>query len=262
MKKILLSALIALPMTVMAGETYKIFSVNQATNFFEGSSSESNTPLGETGPGPTTFEGGDEQAGFYGEVPVSELFSGDELASKIGLTAGTAQHSNAPWLKFAYKGKLLYVAQKPFRYEISWVDINSVGAVKEQQNTTVSKEGNTYLVTLMRCDSTSPSYWDDNHHSFYDPETSEGSEWNNLIYRVHSTQPDSQLNKNWFSYSNNQLIIGTGNGRATWCQEESEWDNSHTRYVNRGHLSLSYFKPRPESYDYQAYGWRPVLRLE
>lgn len=37
---------------------------------------------------------------FLGEVPASEFITGDALAERIGLTAGTSQHSDTPWLKF------------------------------------------------------------------------------------------------------------------------------------------------------------------
>ena len=60
------------------------------------------------GPGPKTLIAGDMTAGFFGEVPTTELFSGTELSSMIGLTAGTAQHSTQPWLKFAKDNKIIF----------------------------------------------------------------------------------------------------------------------------------------------------------
>src|SRR5690554_5978523 len=77
------------------------------------------------GPGPQELIAGNPGAGFYGEVPVSELITGDLLASTIGLTEGTVLHSNEPWLKFALDGKTLYVAKKPFRHSIPWDQIHA-----------------------------------------------------------------------------------------------------------------------------------------
>ena len=45
------------------------------------------------------------EEGFFGEVPASELITGDALASQVGISGGTSQNSTAGWLKFAYKGK-------------------------------------------------------------------------------------------------------------------------------------------------------------
>ncbi len=61
------------------------------------------------GPGPQTLIAGDMTAGFFGEVPVSELITGDDLATTIGLTTGISQHSNEPWLKFALDGNIIYI---------------------------------------------------------------------------------------------------------------------------------------------------------
>lgn len=51
---------------------------------------------------------GDSRYGFFGEVPVTELWSGDELSKLLGVTEGTLQHSNEPWLKFVLDGKIIY----------------------------------------------------------------------------------------------------------------------------------------------------------
>ena len=99
-------------------------------------------------PGPKALRGGNLQAGFFGEVPVSEFITGDELARRIGLTAGVSQFSNEPWLKFSYLGKVEFVAKKSFRHSISWDDINAVGAVFG--NKTININGKTYKVRLMK----------------------------------------------------------------------------------------------------------------
>lgn len=268
MKKLILSALIALPMTVAAAETYKIFSVNQSTNFFEGSSGgDAGGSLGETGPGPTSLDGnGDEQAGFYGETPTSELYSGTGLASEIGLTAGTVQHDTSPWLKFAYEGKVLYVAKKPYRNDVSWDDINAVGAVYGGK--TVSKNGNTYKVRLLRCAANDPTSWvydsgaaDGTSGADYDPTEAIGSEWNELIYRIHQDTPTNQEGSNWTNYADSDIIVNnTGDGDGTWCQETPSYDTS--RRVNRGDGSLSHFGASTSSFSHSNYGWRPVLELQ
>src|SRR5690606_22988294 len=81
------------------------------------------------GPGPQTLVGHNDSAGFFGEVPVEDLVSGDALASELGLTAGTSINSNSPWLKFFLDDKIYFVAKQPYRHSISWDNINAVGAV-------------------------------------------------------------------------------------------------------------------------------------
>ena len=81
------------------------------------------SPSVELGIGPTELIAGDMQAGFFGEVLASELFTGPELASEINLTAGTAQWDNEP-----------YVAKKPYRHSISWDSIAAVNAVYGGEN--------------------------------------------------------------------------------------------------------------------------------
>jgi hypothetical protein len=64
---------------------------------------------------------GTYEHGYYGEVPAGEFITGDQLATQVGLTAGTAFNSDADWLKFSLDNRTLYVAKKPFRYNLSWV---------------------------------------------------------------------------------------------------------------------------------------------
>jgi hypothetical protein len=71
---------------------------------------------------------GNSDLGYYGRIEASAFITGDSLAQKIGITTGTAQFSNDGWLKFAYQGKTIYIAKKPFRYAVTWKDIYLVGA--------------------------------------------------------------------------------------------------------------------------------------
>src|SRR5699024_58431 len=127
-------------------------------------------------PGPPELIAGDESAGFYGEVPASELITGDSLASKIGLSSGTSHFSNEPWLKFSYEGKLQYVAKKTYRYNLSWAQINALDAVYGDK--IIEIDGKEYKLRLMRAaneDPASSSSGSVNHHS----------EWNKLMLPIH-----------------------------------------------------------------------------
>ena len=85
---------------------------------------------------------------FVGEVPASEFITGVELATAIGLTAGTPM-ADAGWLHFkdTVDGRTKYISKKPLRSHISWDHIHSRGAVFGTR--TVVIKGDTYKVRLL-----------------------------------------------------------------------------------------------------------------
>ncbi len=196
----------------------------------------------QVGPGSEVLLAGDDQLGWYGEVSGSDLLTYSTLATDIGLSAGTLQHdAESLWLKFAYQGKILFVAKKPARHTVSWDDIDAVGAVFGTTQVTIGS--NTYNVRLMTGGDA-------------DPATATGGEWNDLLYRVHVDDPTGS---GWASYTDTDIVVGTGYGRASWAQEANA-SNSGSR-VNRGNSSLTYFTVYTSSNANSAYGWRPVLEL-
>ena len=115
------------------------------------------------GPGSQVLIAGDMTAGFFGEVPTSELITGNDLATAIGLTTGTSQFNNEPWLKFALDNNIIYVAKKPYRHSVSWEHIYQAGAVygtgdngsnpsgaNRIQDANINVDGYSLDVTLLR----------------------------------------------------------------------------------------------------------------
>ena len=230
------------------------------------------------GHGPNDLVGGDDQWGFYGEVLSSDFISGDALASAIGLSAGTGQFSNTEWLKFNSGGNIVMIPKKPIRYSVSWEDIYQVGAVygddtvgsnpsggNRLQDTVVTIDGFDYRVTLMRGASTDPVAGDP---VGYDISESDGSEWNRLMYPIHSgvhtnsnnpnphTDPDAASFGSWASYSDSDLVIASGNGRYQWMQEST--DNYR---VHRGLNGVTGFNRTTATFTNTNRGWRPRLEL-
>lgn len=214
-------------------------------------------------PGPTKLIGGNSQAGFYGEVPASEFITGDELARRIGLTAGTSQFSNEPWLKFSYMGKTEFIAKKPFRHSISWNVINAVNAVFG--NRTIDIGGKTYKIRLMK----GKTEGKQNDSSSYQGAINKGSEWNKLMLPIHQKAPSNWAFKNnvnsptenWnVGYTDNDLFThnDAGNGPYSWCQECGESTSYHL-YRGFGGVSSAYSSV-PFN-DNHSFGWRPVLEL-
>ncbi len=229
--------------------------------------------------------------GYFGEVPTTSILSGSALASSIGLTAGTAQHDTAGYLKFYWHGKILYVAKRPFRHTVSWDNIKAANAVfgvdlGGSGKATVAANGYTYIVQLLTGAGKAPAddaqYWtnDDNFAANILLEIGKFSQWNELIYRVHQTVVDDvlanqdgqtsyygytggvQIGANWANFNNVDLVVyytEGGNGTVTWTQETSV-DVTSER-VHRGYYRLAYLRRTASSTADTGRGWRPSLCL-
>ena len=202
------------------------------------------------------------QAGFFGEVSVKDLIAGDELARRIGLTAGTSQYSNEPWLKFAYLGKIEFVAKKPIRYGISWDSLKSANVIFGSK--TIDIGGKTYKVRLMK----GKTEGKQNNQSEYSGAINHGSEWNRLILPIHKNAPSSWKFKNnvdsptenWsVGYADVDLVTNyNGNGSYSWCQE---YGQSSAHRLIRGYSGVSSSASYTPASSFTLTGWRPVLEL-
>ena len=215
-----------------------------------------------------TSAGGEGPPGveFLGEVPTAGFINGLELATAIGLTAGTAQHTDSPWLHFILDDVELYVAKKTYRHSVSWNHINTAGAVFGDK--TVEINDRTYKVRLLKSVATGNSY---TGSQTYDPIQAYGSEWNRLFYPIHSGKHTASSNPSPVSgegirfgtlaqYTDTDLLVhrDAGNGSYSWCQETPSSDS--TRRVYRGFV-VSYLNWNTASGVSSNIGWRPVLEL-
>lgn len=206
----------------------------------------STTPIfdhaGTPGPQSTRkhFNGG----AYFGFTPANELISGDALALQIGLSAGTSQHSDAGWLKWMKDGAVMFVAKKALRNNVSWNNINAVGAVFGSK--TVNIGGKTYKVRLLT-------------GANADPGGATGGEWNIVMYGAHINELPM-----WDSFDDCGLLVSSdcGTGSYNWCQEVSS-SNSANRIVRGGGPEgvASIALTSAASAANVNYGWRPVLEL-
>jgi hypothetical protein len=223
------------------------------------------------GPGPRTLIAGDMQAGFFGEASASELISGDALASLVGISQGTSQNSTAGWLKFAWQGKILFVAKKAFRNSISWDHINSANAVYGGKSVVI--DGLTYKIRLMKGALTDPSEYQNSDRGAH------GSEWNRLMLPIHEQAIDKSWD--WPNYVESDIPVwahglGTGtqnrytdedlltksdygSGSYSWCQETRK--NVTAYRVYRGGYGVSLSGGDTSSTANSNVGWRPCLEF-
>lgn len=190
-------------------------------------------------PGPQLLSAGTLELGYFGHTVAGSLITGAALATAIGLSAGTLQHSDAGWEKFAVDGKILFVATKTIRHTLSWNDINTAGAVTG--TATVNINGKTYKVRLLTGGTTDPLSGGD------------GGEWNKVMYALHQDQAPP-----WASYSDTDLltISSAGTGSLSWCQDEIG-----SNRVCRGRYGVTYWGAFAATSKSNDFGWRPVLEL-
>lgn len=205
---------------------------------------------------------------FLGEVPTSGFIDGEALASAIDLEAGIAQFSSEPWLHFILDDVELYIAKKPYRSHVSWNHINDVGAVFGTRR--VEIDGREYKVRLLKSAASGDMYT--GSRSAWDPVEAYDSEWNRLMYPIHSGNHTDDRNPPLVSgeglhfgtlaqYTDTDLVLhsAAGNGRQSWCQETSS--SSPTARVHRGSSGISYLYRNTASHATAHHGWRPVLEL-
>lgn len=215
-----------------------------------------------SGVGPKNLIGfNSDHCGFFGEVPVTDLINGVDLASMIGLTAGTAQNNTDPWLKFIIDGKIYFVAKKTYRHTVSWDHIQAVNAVYGGRVIQIGDYR--YRIGLLKGADTDPATFTAGHNP---PGTLE-SEWNRLMYNVakdlSSFPKAGQIGENWAEYEQSNVAgglgISAGDGRYSWCQETNA--SSAGQRVCRGIYSVTNSRFNSSSSANADYGWRPRLEL-
>lgn len=132
-----------------------------------------NQPMGYfpdgTGPGSPTPLTGDWEVGYFGTLPVSDLYGADELRAALGTASlpgsvvGITNAKMTLWYKFVFEGKIIFVPQGHMVTGVKWCDIynkglmfgtDGPGVVKVttgisgpvNQRVALTKNGNTYRV--------------------------------------------------------------------------------------------------------------------
>lgn len=243
--------------------------------------------LPRTGPGPQELIAGDYELGYFGQVTSFDFFTAEELEFMIGYDESINPNSNRdvnapPWFKFAYKGRILFIPQQGLRYHTTWQELYEQGMVygttdigpavpagvtPTVQDKTVTKNGETFSIRLIRGAPERP--WNATIVDDADSVGLNGSEWNDLIYRVCRWVLQDQQGENWEDIDNGNF--GTTYRVTTMCQELSE---DRTKVLYRGgedHNAMMGFFGAYEGitnpflnsampYDDHIYNtWRPVL---
>ena len=214
-----------------------------------------------TGPGPKRLMAGTLEQGFFGEVPSSEIITAEELSLEVGVTQGTVQFNEGPWLKFALDGKILFRPKKAIRRAISYDHLEEKGVIKGEK--VIEIGGLKYKVRLMKGLADEYDYYE------YSSGRAKYSEWNRLILPTHEQARD----KSWkypqyveddvpywgIDYTDADLQVASGGGEGVWCQEYTASDSPLR--VMRGYRGASGLYNTTSSGTASSYGWAPVLEL-
>ncbi len=256
-------------------------------------------------PGSKSIIAGDKEAGFYGFVQPEEFgqigskeFSGVNLASEVGISQGTSQFSNTPWMKFSWRGKILFVPLKTIRYSVSWDTIYKAGAVygtgstisdgeqfmldndpnygtsaRVSQNAKVMIGDLEYKVRLFKGAGNDPT---DSYSNSDRGSSGKENEWNNLILPLHANAPRSFNYNQYTDVPRPDWGVGLtdeilrahnqyGTGSYSWCQETRDTvegsEDGLIRRVVRGRNGASFLYALVSSTTTTTRGWRPVLEL-
>lgn len=169
-------------------------------------------------------------AKFEGLIPNNELINYSDLASLVGLTAGTTINASAPWMKFNADGVNYFIPQKPVRTNLNWNNLNTVGLVFGK---VISIQGKNYLIRLMTGATT-------------DPGNIPGGEWDKFMYELEFSDAELGLD----STVNLQ-------GRANYVKETHT--NGSQYCVNRGYTGKTGLSYSTKSIANSNAGWRPIL---
>lgn len=216
--------------------------------------------LGVVTPGADSPISGDLNLGYFGTVSASELGTFDNgpqagqlltaasLAAQVGITAGTKFNDDIIWHKFIRDSELILVAQKPIRYNLSWINIANAGCVFGRNIQSIG--GVKYRVTLLKGLSAECAKYNSN----------DGSEWNDLLIPL--------TDGRFANLTLEDLGVKSGNGYASWCQDTTDATATvgSSSYIGlyrslRGYGSVAGANYNAASGVSTYNGWRPALRF-
>lgn len=179
------------------------------------------------GPGPQEIIKGNETAGYFGEVPASQIYTSSGLASALGITQGVVMNENTVWLKFAHNGRVKYMPKTVIRNSCSWQHLLDKGCAfhRDDPSSALLSPGITWVPQdkiLNHLDgyqfdvhlpSTTPIAYHNNPNGTNT--IIAGSEWYDLLLRSCINYPGPAGDR----WANNDQATLMGGGQYTWSRE-------------------------------------------
>lgn len=213
--------------------------------------------LGYTGPGPQELLTYELDRGYFGEVTTEELISITELEEQLELAGiGTVFNPSSTWLKMYYQDRILFISKLPLKYGISFDNLNRTGAIYGEGS--VAAHGDWFDAKVLGgiLEGADVPVVKGN-----DTEVTHGSEWNDLLYPLISTNVNtgSQDIENLANFTEVQLGLTSGNGRNNITS--SYWPLNVNEIVTRGFGNVGNVDSKISSTNDASMGWRVVLEL-
>lgn len=207
---------------------------------------------------------------YKGFVKSADLFTGQQLASLVGLTGGQhfAENNDAGWLHYIDEGREFYIARKTLRTGVPEAAYSAAGQISGKQ---IVFGGNRYLVRNMTVFTENPWVTIRNNALV-------GGEWNKYMYPVYGGTDRLPEWPVWSSYTALELGIDVRNSIPQ--------RGACTVGCERNKTSPTYLSARGERYDTLSgigspaiatqtftstdasspetqpkFGWRPIVEL-
>lgn len=241
------------------------------------SGSQGQTYFPNSGPGRKTLVRGTEDIGYFGTVTATELFDGWEVASFLGLTAGSVNKDTGNvWMKYIYRGKFLFICKDIIRYNLTWNDLYKVGGIYGAKGNglyPVSGFPTDQFRVMVKEEAGYPAPWKlavrALKGALADPYVgvdytamglvADGIEFNDLIYRLLATNTNSRPNTGIFEqWTGVDLGSGTPGGGYTILQETSQDNVNNSNVRGPTGATLSSIKA---TVSVSREAWRPVFEL-
>lgn len=209
--------------------------------------------ISNTGPGPTTLlkYDADSDTGLFGDMSNLDFFTADQIEAKalVALEGDAISRDIARiWVKYYYKGKVLFIPKRPLRTKISWNNLYNAGfiygedgpgafppttgAVNQLRTITLSGSGNSVVTFKIRGINTSKDKdpatnitpGDGAGATKFDP-TVVDSEYSRLIER---TIPTNGIDFTWATYGSTTTIPG----RITYSSGSADRTRTYVAGLN------------------------------
>lgn len=85
-----------------------------------------------TGPGPQILNRGDWNFGYFGKLPMSDLFTTQDCKNFVGTIPTSATENtdaNLGWFKFVYKGRIIFIASQALYANLTWELLYRAGVI-------------------------------------------------------------------------------------------------------------------------------------